>query len=262
MGAKISNSAVQSIQRAVNILRSFTEAEPELSVTVLSKRLGLHKSTVYRLLVTLESEGLIHQNPETEKYRLGVGLVSLAGVALGRINVRGVAQPHMNTLAELSQETVNLTILDGKECVNIERIASPKPIQYVGWIGRRTPPHATASGQVLLAHLTTAERDAILPEPLTVHTNQTITTRTVLEQVLVQICQQGYAIVHEAYEKEFSAISAPIYNHQRRVIAALSISGPIYRLGPGQIESFIEPITHTAQLISADLGCYPVHRAE
>lgn len=248
------NTAVQSIQRAIAILRSFTEAEPELGITTLSKRLGLHKSTVFRLLATLEQEGLISQNPETEKYRLGVGLVSLAGVALGRLNVRGAAQPHMNALADLSQETVNLTILDGKECVNIERIASPKPIQYVGWIGRRTPPHATASGQVLLAALPPEQRDQILPASLTQYTPKTIAERPILETRLFHICQQGYAIVHEEFEAEFSAIAAPIFNHLGQTIASLSISGPTYRLGPGKIEALVESVTQSARRISADLG--------
>ncbi len=83
---------IQSIQRATAILRSFTEREPELSVSVLSQRLELHKSTVSRILATLQTEGLVGKNPETGKYSLGLGLISLAGVALGRLSVRGVAE--------------------------------------------------------------------------------------------------------------------------------------------------------------------------
>ena len=105
----------------------------------LSRRLELHKSTVSRILTTLQDQDLVSRNPENGRYRLGLGLVSLAGVALGGLNIRGVAQAHMGELAEASQETVNVTIQDGRECVNIESIASPKPIRYVGWIGRRTP---------------------------------------------------------------------------------------------------------------------------
>ena len=152
---------IQSLQRAVAILRSFTEAEPELGVLELSRRLDLHKSTVSRMIATLQSEGLIDQNLETGKYRLGVGLVSLAGVALGRLNARAAAQPHLANLVTISQETVNVTVLDGKECVNIDRAASPQPIQYIGWIGRRSPLHCTASGKIILAHMTPQERTAV-----------------------------------------------------------------------------------------------------
>lgn len=247
-------SAIQSIQRAAAILRSFTEVEPELSVTELSRRLDLHKSTISRILSTLQYEGLIGQNPETGKYRLGVGLVSLAGVALGRLDVRGVAQPHLNTLVEISQETINVTILDGNECINIERVASPKPIRYVGWIGRRTPLHCTASGKVFLAHMAPAERAGRLRFPLTQYTEKTITEALKLEQSLAQVCAQGYAAVHEEFEDGFSAIAAPVFNHKGQVDATITISGPTYRLGVAEIETFVEPLQQVAQSISAEMG--------
>ena len=251
---KAKSGLIQSIQRATSILRSFTEAEPELGVVELSHRLGLHKSTVSRILSTLQEEGLVGQNPETGKYRLGVGLISLAGVALGRLDVRGLSQPHLNRLAELSEETVNLVIQDGYECVNIERIASPKPIQYVGWIGRRTPLHCTASGKVLLAHLPPDEFKAILPSNLNRYTQKTIVGRQTLEQSLPSICQQGYAIVHEEFEEGFSDIAAPIYGHQQQLVATVSISGPTFRMGPGQIEAFIGPLQEITRTISAEMG--------
>ncbi len=157
--------AVQSIERAIAILRCFTEARPEWRVTELAHHLQLHKSTISRILATLEQEGLVAQHPETGKFHLGVGLISLAGVALGHLDARTVSQPHLNALVEISQETVNVTILDGNECVNIERVASPKPIRYVGWLGRRTPTYCTAAGQVLLAGLPEEKRAALLSRP-------------------------------------------------------------------------------------------------
>lgn len=245
---------IQSIQRAAAILRSFTEAEPELGVVELSKRLELHKSTVSRILTTLQEEGLVSQNPETGKYRLGVGLISLAGVALGRLNVRGVTQPHLNGLVEISQETVNVVLQDGPECVNVERVASPKQIRYVGWIGRRMPLHCTAAGKVLLAFMEPEERDRLLNDPLTRYTNKTITDKSRMVTDLSLICQRGYAIVHEEFEDEFSAIAAPVFNHTRKIAGVLSISGPTFRMGPGQIERFIRPLLETANKASAEMG--------
>lgn len=249
-----STATIQSIERAVAILRSFTEAEPELRVTELSRRLGLHKSTVSRILGTLEHEGLVSHNPETGKYRLGLTLISLAGVALGRLDVRGVAQPHLNHLVEISQETVNVTVLDGQECVNVERAASPRPIRYVGWIGRRTPLHCTAAGKVLLSHLPPAKRAARLPRPLMRYTDETIVEEAALEKSLERVGRQGYAIVHEEFEEGFSAIAAPVYDHTGRIAGAISISGPTYRLGPDKIETCIEPLLETAAAVSADMG--------
>ena len=248
---------IQSLQRAVAILRSFTEAEPELGVLELSRRLDLHKSTVSRMIATLQSEGLIDQNLETGKYRLGVGLVSLAGVALGRLNARAAAQPHLANLVTISQETVNVTVLDGNECVNIDRAASPQPIQYIGWIGRRSPLHCTASGKMILAHMTPQERTAVLPTPLKQHTPQTITDLAQLTSQLNQICQQRYAIVHEEYETGFSSMAAPLYNHQGALSATVSISGPSYRLNDAIFAEHLPALMATCQAISAEMGFLP-----
>ncbi len=245
---------IQSIRRATAILRSFTEAEPELGVTALSRKLGLHKSTVSRILSTLHHEGLVDQNPSTGKYRLGLGLVSLAGVALGRLNARAVSQPYLIDLVEKVQETINVTVLDGSECVNIEREASPKPIRYVGWIGRRTPLHCTASGKVFLTYMTAEERDAIIPKVMTRFTPSTICDRKTLDESLDAIFQAGYAIVHEEFEEGFSAIAAPLFDHVGRVVGTISISGPTFRMGPDNIKAFIDPLKQTAGAISAELG--------
>jgi DNA-binding IclR family transcriptional regulator len=245
---------VQSVERAVTILRSFTETEPELGVTELARRLDLHKSTISRILATLQQEGLVSKSKETGRYRLGLGLISLAGVALGQLDVRGVSQPYLNELVEISQETVNVTILDGDECVNIERARSPQPIRYVGWIGRRTPLHCTAAGKVLLAFMPEEERRTLLSRPLVAYTDTTIVNTSALERSIAQVCGQGYAIVHEEFEEGFSSIAAPVVNYSGQVNAAVSISGPTYRLAPEQIESFIEPLLRTTETISREMG--------
>lgn len=245
---------IQSIQRAAAIMRSFTETEPELSVMALSRRLTLHKSTVSRMLATLQHERLIDQNPETGKYRLGLGVIGLAGVALGRLNARAASQPYLTELAETTQETVNVTVLDGHECVNIERAFSPQPIRYMGWIGRRSPLHCTASGKVLLAFMSDEERTAVLPNPLPAYTTKTITTQAELEQSLAQVCRHGYAIVQEEYEEGFSSIAAPLFNHQGNVVGTLAISGPTYRLDNDVMNGFVHSLLETTAKVSADLG--------
>lgn len=253
---------IQSIERSIAILRSFTEVEPELRVTELAQRLDLHKSTVSRILATLQKGGLVGQNPESGKYRLGLGLISLAGVALGRLDVRGVAQPYLNNLVAFTQETVNITVIEGHECVNIERARSPQPIRYEGWIGRRTPLHCTAAGKVLLAHLPTEERSVRLALPLLAYTSKTLTDGEILEDNLSQIRRQGYAIVHEEFEDGFSGIAAPIFNHEGQVVAAVTVSGPTYRMGPGTVEDFIDPLQETSHTISAEMGYGPRNSVE
>jgi len=252
----MNNSAalIQSVQRAVSILRSFTEAEPELGVNELARRLFLHKSTVSRMLATLQHENLVSQNPDTGKYRLGLGLVSLVGVALGRLDVRGIAQPYLGELVRLSQETINITVLDGSECVNIARAASPKPIQYVGWIGRRTPLHCTASGKVILAYLSPGKRNELIQPPLFQYTPKTITNVDALSEDLNKISLQGYAIIHEEFEEGFSALAGPIFDHTGKVSGTISISGPSYRLGSGKIEECVPALLETTDKISRELG--------
>lgn len=235
-------------------MRCFTEFEPELSVMELSRRLNLHKSTVSRMLSTLQHEGLVGQNTKSGKYHLGLGLIGLAGVALGRLDARAAAQPYLKDLVEQTGETVNLLVRDGHECVVIERANSPQPIRYMGWIGRRSPLHCTGSGKVLLAFMTIPERLALLPNPLPAYTAKTITSLAQLELSLAQVCQDGYAIVHEEYEEGFSTLAAPVFNHRGDVVGALTISGPTYRLGDGQLESFITPLLITTNKVSADLG--------
>ncbi len=245
---------IQSIHRAVRILRSFTEAEPELSVTALSRRLGLHKSTISRILGTLQQEGLVGQNAETGRYRLGLGLISLAGVALGRIDVRGAAQPHLDALLAACQETVNVTVLDGAECVNIDRLPSPKPLRYVGWIGRRTPLHCTASGKVILAFLSPDIRERLLTTPLARYTERTIVDRPALDTALADICRRGYAEAVDEFEEGFSAIAGPIFDHDGRVVASISVSGPSFRLGPPEMAAIVEPLLAACQAVSSSLG--------
>ena len=249
-----SQSHIQSIQRAVDILRCFNEVEPELGVMEISRRLDLHKSTVSRILSTLQHEGLVSQNPQTDKYRLGLGLISLAGVALGRLDVRGAAQPYLNHLVEVTQETINVTVLDGTECVNVERVASPRPIRYVGWIGRRTPLHCTAAGKAILAFTPPEQRQALIQLPLPRYTDNTITDKAILEEALAQVCQDGYALAQEEFEEEFSAIAAPIFNHRREAVGAIAVSGPTYRLSSEQFESFVETLLETTHKVSAELG--------
>ena len=248
------NAVIQSVQRAAAILQSFTHYDSELSVTFLSERLGLHKSTVSRLLSTLQRENFVEQNPENGKYRLGLGLVTLAGIVLDQIDLRDVAQPHLRALSDLTQETINLVVLNGHECMNVGGVDSPRPIQYIGRIGRRTPLHCTAAGKVLLAFMPVESRQEVLPKKLARFTEKTITERKSLNQVLATVQAQGYAITEEEHQDGVSALAAPVFDHTGQVIAAITVSGPTYRLGLPELEQFIGPVQQAAREISTHLG--------
>lgn len=247
-------AGIQSVQRAAAILRCFTKTDAELGVTAVSQQLGLHKSTVSRLMSTLQQEGFVEQNPETGKYRLGMALVTLAGIVLERIDLREMARPYLDNLAEETQETVNIAILDGQACINIDGAPSPRPIQYIGRMGRRTPLHCTSAGKVLLAYLSPGEWPQLLPDPLPRYTDKTIVDRGVLAQLLPQVKAQGYAITHEEHQEGLSAVASPIFDHTGRVVAAVVVSGPTYRIGPDEVRAFVAAVQNTAAEISNQLG--------
>jgi DNA-binding IclR family transcriptional regulator len=252
-----SASSIQSVQRAAAILQCFTRTDTELGVTTISRELGLHKSTISRLLSTLQQEGFVEQNPETGKYRLGMALVTLAGIVLERIDLREVARPYLAELAEQTQETVNVVVLSDNECMNVGGAASPSPIQYIGRIGRRTPLHCTSAGKVLLAYLPPEERAEILPARLARYTDQTIVDRQALDRLLKQVRRQGYAVTHGEHQAGLSAVAGPIYDHTGQVVASVVVSGPTYRIGPEEVTRLVEAVQETAREISTQLGNVP-----
>ena len=255
MKKKGQTSTLRSVDRAIAVLKAFSEEEPELGVTELSRRLELSKSTVYRLLASLQQEGVVDQDPETEKYRLGIELVSLAGLVLKQIDARQVARPCLRSLAEASEETVNLTVLTGDgKVINIDGISSPRMVRNVGWIGREMLPHCISSGKALLAYLPQQQLEHILAKGLPRFTEKTITDPSLLQKELKRVRQQGYAVAQEELEVGLSAVAAPIWNHEGKVVAAVSVSGPSFRLSSEKIPELAELTRRAANEISHQLG--------
>lgn len=249
-----SGSSIRTIHRACSILRCFTEDNPELGVTTISHKTGIHKSSISRILASLQKEGFVEQNAQNSKYRLGLGLVSLAGLVLERLELRDVVQPSIQELARITQETINISVLKEDESVNIENINSPQPIQHIGLLGRRNPLHCTSTGKIFLAFMTQEERKALLPKKMKAYTDLTITDRGVLETELDRVRDQDYAIAHEEFKEGLSAVAAPIRDHSGQVIATVSISGPTYRMTPDHIETYIPYLLQTSSNISHKLG--------
>ncbi|TEU12081.1 MAG: IclR family transcriptional regulator [Anaerolineales bacterium] len=248
-------STLRSVDRAIAVLKAFSEEKPELGVTELSRQLKLPKSTVYRLLASLHREGIVDQDPETEKYRLGIELVHLAGLVLKQIDVRQVARPYLQSLAEASEETVNLTVLTGDgKVINIDGISSPRMVRNVGWIGREMLPHCISSGKALLAYLPQQRLERILARGLPRFTEKTIVDPIRLREEMKKVRQQGYAVAQEELEIGLSAVAAPIWNHEGEVVAAASVSGPSFRLSSGKIPVLAELTRRAANEISHQLG--------
>lgn len=251
-----SKYGLETVRRAITLLRCFTLEEPELGVTELSRRLQVHKSTVSRLVGTLEIESLVVRNSETGRYRLGVGLLELASRAVLNSDLRRIARPMLCELAEQTTETVNLAVRDRGEMVNVELIPSlSRRVSNIGWVGRRTPLHASSTGKAMMAYLENSELETLLQQPMTQFTEQTITDLQTLRTELAAIRERGFATGYEELEIGLSAVAAPILDYTDEVIAALSVSGPTYRLSKEHIiEEVADEVVNCAKDISHALG--------
>jgi DNA-binding IclR family transcriptional regulator len=253
--AEDNSSGVQSVRRAIAILRAFSVEQPERAVGELSREMGLHKSTVSRLMATLEQGGLLARNPETQRYRLGIELIGLAAQVVNYTDVREIARPLLRQLASDCQESVNLVVLDGGQVVNLDQFVAPaRQVKNIGRVGRRMWAHCTAAGKVLLAHLTPEELDLALAGDLEAFTPHTITDPAQLRRELSTVRAQGYAVVQEELEEGLNAVAAPIYDHNARVAAAISVAGPAYRVTPQRFPELVSLLVRTADQISERLG--------
>lgn len=251
-----SKYGLETVRRAITLLRSFSLEEPELGVTELSRRLQVHKSTVSRLLGTLEMESLVVRNSDTGRYRLGVGLIELASMAVLNADLRRIARPMLCELAEKTKETVNLAVRDQDGMVNVELLPSlSRRVSNFGWVGRRTPLHASSTGKAYMAQLPEGEWIALLEAPLHSYTEHTITEPDALREEFQQILLRGYAMGLEELEIGLNAVAAPIWDHTGQVVACVSTAGPSYRLSLEQIEeNAAELVVTCAHRISEALG--------
>lgn len=246
---------IQSLKRAVSILKTFTIDDAEIGVGDLSRRLQLPKSTVFRLLSTMESEGLIRQNPDTRKYRLGLELLSLAGNIRVHSELQNLARPYLRRLSNTLNETVNLSILDRNFTVNIEQfVSAERLVMRVGWVGRQMPIHAVSAGKVIVAYLPDEEQADYLEGEHEALTQNTKTDKEVLREELSSIREHGYAIAFEELEDGLHAISAPIWNHVGSAIASVSVSGPAYRLTKQRLDEITPQVVKTALQVSQAMG--------
>ena len=225
------NDSVQSVSRAVDLLEALSDGE-ERGVTELGKHLRVHKATASRLLATLAQRRLVYRNPSTDKYRLGLGLIHLAGLAMASLDLVEQARPILESLAVQTRETVNLAVLDGDRVMHLDQIAGTRSIVSVSWVGRRTPPHCTSNGKVLLAFLDAPERDRLLTSPLELLTKNTITNRRKLDRQLTEVRRRGYARTIEELEEGLNAVAAPVRSAEGDVVAAVSVGGPAFRMRP------------------------------
>ena len=244
---------VQSVDRAVAILEILAR-DGEAGVTEVARELGVHKSTASRLLAALDRRELVSQDTARGRFRLGVGLVRLAGAAGRSLDVVQESRPVCRALARQEGETVNLAILSGRDALYLDQVAGPAALSPHNWAGQRIPLHATSDGKVLLAYLSQAELAGCLTPPLRRFTDRTITTLDELSPVLAEVRQRGFATAVDELEAGLTAIAAPVRNEEGRVVASISASGPSFRIPADRIGQVAESVRRAAAEVSRRLG--------
>ncbi|MCL6478619.1 MAG: IclR family transcriptional regulator [Peptococcaceae bacterium] len=244
---------VQSVERALAILDALGRKPQGYGCTELGQLLGLHKSTVYRIISTLQAYGFADKDPQTDRYKLGTKIMYLGLEALNSLDFRKVAIPYMQELAQISRETIQLAVLDGNEVLIVEQVLSPEAITVN--LGLRSQIHCTATGKVLLAYLPTDNAINILKsQEIHQYTINTITEINQMISHLEKVRSQGFAINAEEMVEGVRAIAVPVYNHNGTVIAALSITGPSSRLSLERIYRLVTVLKETSASISMQLG--------
>ena len=249
------NYIIRSVSHALDVLEQFTGEADELGVTELSKRLKLHKNNIFRLLATLESRGYIEQNKATENYRLGVHSLQLGQAYVGRMGLLRQARPIMEALVKQCRETAYVAVARRGGVVPLESVDADQPIRLVSQIGESLPLHCTAVGKVLLAFESEDEQKTRLPEALKKYTGNTITERSALLQQLRSVTEKGYAVDAGEYLEDIRSIAVPIKDYTRRVVGALAVSGPAYRMTSERIQKETAPLVVKAgNELAARLG--------
>lgn len=247
------DGSLQSVTRALRTLELIGEAG-ELGVTELSRRLGVHKATASRLAATLAERGFLERDPVSERYRLGFGLIGLAGAAMAGLDLVRLTRPALEELANRTRETVNLGVRSGGAVVYLDQVTGTRSIVTVNWVGRRAPLHGTSNGKVLLAFMDDAERDRLLSQPLERPTPHTIVDPDELRAQLDAVRARGYAQTLEELEEGLNAVAAPVRQADGEVVAAISVSGPAFRMRAVDLPRMARLAIDAAAAASGRLG--------
>jgi DNA-binding IclR family transcriptional regulator len=247
---------INSVLRAAKILESFSFENPSLTNSQISKILGLNKSTVTRLLFSLEEAGFLRKDQKTNEFSLTHKLFRIGSVYLNQIGIRTEAKPLLIELASQFKETVHLAILNDFEVFYIDKVESFKSVGMMSKIGNKSPAYCTGVGKVLLAHFDEKNLETYFQSvKLRRYTPNTITDPEELKLHLRRIREQGYAVDDSEHEIEIKCTAAPLRDSSGNVVAAISISGPGFRMTRRRIENELIPaVRKAASTISARLG--------
>jgi DNA-binding IclR family transcriptional regulator len=257
MKASFKNSAptipgTRAVQRVLSLLKAFPEDSPRQSLTELAVNVGLDKATALRMLRVLEQEGFVYRSPETGEYQLGSEVIVLGARALGAVDIRKVARPEIEALAEVTGVDSTLEALVGSEVLILDEARGESLLSLGTEVGSRWPVHATATGKVLLAF-----GEGEMPEPpggLPALTDHTIVSWDEWLKVLSEVREQGYATNIEELEYGYASVAAPVRDRDGRTTASLSVGGPVHRVTRERMPALAVRVQEAAARLSERLG--------
>lgn len=251
-----SDYIIQSVSHALDLLEQFRDEIDELGVTELSKRLKLHKNNIFRLLATLESRGYIEQNKITENYRLGIKTLELGQTFIRQLGLLRQSRPVLESVAKSCNETAYVAIVKDFHSIYLDAVETDMTVRVVTRVGSRLPAYCSAAGKVQIAYMKEDELDNYIKNnEFRAYTKNTITDGEVLRKQLRQVAEQGFAIDDEELDVGVKCVSAPIRDYTRRIVGAISISGPSIRFSNERMEKELIPLAISAAAeISSKFG--------
>jgi len=245
----------KSIDKALQILELFSMEKPVWGITEMSKALNMYKSNIYNSLTTLAKRGFIKKDLNTEKYSLSIKYFELGSIVIKNLDLRKITFPYIEKLFQEFGETVHLGVLDEGRVISIEREESRQGLYSHVEIGKSAPLHCTAVGKAIMAYLPSEKIDSIIKKKgLKKYTENTIINRDELLIELEKIRKQGYAIDNLEHEEGVRCLAAPICDHEGKVSASLSISGPAFRVDKKNVIHIAKKLKEYCNCISKEIG--------
>jgi DNA-binding IclR family transcriptional regulator len=248
------DESLKSLVKIARILDCFSTVNRTLSLRDICDRTGFPKSTTHRLIASMREVGLLDQDREGDRYRLGLKLFEFGNIVLANMDLHREARPFVEALTRLSGHVVHLAVFDGRQAVVIHRSdPSPDAMSPVTFI-EAAPIHCTGVGKAILAFQPEPITARIIGAGLPRFTDGTITDPTKLKSELTRTHKRGYAIDDAEHQPGLRCVGAPIRDQTGRVFAGISVSGPARKISDDDIKKLAELVTHNANAISATLG--------
>lgn len=258
----MASKAFNSLEKALDILCSFDLDDSEFTAQEIADAQNLPLSTIYRYLDVLVQRGFLAKEPGNPKFTLGLTLFKLGNIAASRIQLMDVALPHMQRLSRQAGETVLLTVPSGYEAICLERVETRRLIKLSLERGASLPLYAGASSKILLAYQEESFVDTMIAERgLQRLTKYTLTHPARLKKELKKIREQGFAFSDSEADLGARAVAAPIFGHQGKLIAGLTVAGPADRIKTNEVDRLAAQVVSTADTIFQELGFAPGKKA-